>query len=428
MTYCLHNVTGGVEQLIKEKGGGHKWRESCLDPMKSVSEQTEEMRRHRAATWGEDNSNMQNVLMNGYGHDVSHRHSKKRLFNHTLRVRQLKQLEQEWSKDHAITGTEDWHKYTARAALTQYRAAEATGKLHQIERLDLAFARKRGREHEIATDHNYPKDEDEERHTHTYNQKSLAQALFILASKVPEVQPKGKTIAQSWPSAKCQRRNNNAKVSVASEIAICTVNDVDDIRKTHANKLSKGNRHVPSPGPGILRTATPNAVRSSSGLDMSPKLEYFTHSVKPFDGPRQRKGNFWRGSSGYRAETSIWKASQGSENVNTSNNQWPVEKWSWYVNSLQGETHKWDEEEAEERTKGIKEEENEEKGESKQQRQVSRSSTGHPTARAHFDMQCDCNVCADPFWQSSLPNSPIMLDDGSSRRLPLSPVCRVLDN
>jgi hypothetical protein len=318
--YSLSNLEG-IQDWIKDKGGIRQWRESTRDPAKSPSQQQEEHNRYQMATQGGYRRNKQHVLVNDYGHDVSYRHCKKRLINLLPQFRKLKKVEEEWAQGMTNVGAEGWCEYSAHAALEQYRARKTAGMLRPVEDLDMAFARKRGREHEIATNTNYPEDKDEnDQYTHAYNQKSLAQALFLSDYKVA-ANPDVTTVAvqpEQHP-LKRQRRNSNAKVSFAGKGEVCLVRDIDDIRKLHAARPKIVTHYTPSFGPGILRTAKPDVgAHLNSAVATIPQLPYYHVSLRPVDLPRRQQARYLRSHAAYKPETCEHKASEGHIIVDTS--------------------------------------------------------------------------------------------------------------
>ncbi|KAH7086280.1 hypothetical protein FB567DRAFT_603195 [Paraphoma chrysanthemicola] len=350
MVYTLRNLTGLVQAAILDKGGMRQWRESCRDPIKSLDEQQEEVKLHQMATQGSQKRQKKDCMTNEFGHDMSHRHSKKRLHNLLPHFQELMKIEQEWAKGKAATSTEDWYIYSARVAMKEYRSATSEGLLCGIEGIDMGYARRRGREHEIATDPDYPDDNDGDFYVQTYNQKSLAQALFAAKSWVPKITDY--TSFDAWLEQlppKRPRRDSNAKVSFASETEVCIMRDVDDIRKMQATKPKIIAHHKPSAAPGILRNAAPNNnIALHSNMDTKPRLPFSYSPITPEDRPYRPRPRYRRvDKKHYKPETCEHRASEGSVIVNTSGTALKsLDKWDLYVEMLHKEAEEMDDWEA----------------------------------------------------------------------------------
>jgi hypothetical protein len=350
MLYSLSNLAG-IQDWIKDKGGIRQWRESSRDPAKSPSEQQEELHRHQMATQGGHRRNKQHVLVNHYGHDVSYRHSKKRLINLLPQFRELKKVDEEWASGMKFVGAEGWCEYTAHAALEQYRARKTAGMLRQVDDLDMAFARKRGREHEVATNTNYPEDKDENnKYTHAYSQRSLAQALFLSDYKVA-ANPNVTTVTAQMEEhpLKRQRRKRNARVSFAGKGEVCFVRNIDDISKLHAARPKIITHYTPPHSPGILRTAKPDVgAHLHSAVVTTPQLPYHHVSLRPVDLPCRHKALYLRSHAAYMPETCKHKASEGLIIVDTSGSKYRfLHDWIAHIEDLQDGANEIDDQEPE---------------------------------------------------------------------------------
>ncbi|KAH7079972.1 hypothetical protein BKA63DRAFT_550672 [Paraphoma chrysanthemicola] len=214
----------------------------------------------------------------------------------------------------------------------------------------MGYARMRGRDHEIATDPDYPDDNDGELWIHAYNQKSLAQALFVSKSRVPKITDFTSFLA--WLDQlppKRPRRDSNAKVSFASETEVCILRDVDDIRKMQGTKPKITAHHKPSTVLGILRNAAlNNGIASQSHIDMKPRLPFSYSPITPEDRPDRPRPHYRRvAKKFYKPETCVHRASERSVIVNTSGMALrSLAEWDLYVEMLHKEAEEMDDWEA----------------------------------------------------------------------------------
>ncbi|KAH8728331.1 hypothetical protein GQ44DRAFT_824166 [Phaeosphaeriaceae sp. PMI808] len=309
-----------ITSYIGNSGGVSKWLENCKDPAKHPETAEWETSQWLRNTRGGCRKNRQNVLRNKEGHDGSYRHCKKRLANLLLDLKTLAAKEAAWIEraDYPEDVLERYDTYSAKAALEKYKETEADGLFTYLENLDTAHSRKRGREHEIATFPDYPEDRDDQKITHTYNQKTLSQAIFIMDSSVPGIEYD--EIPDANPP-KRKRRCVEAKVSFHRDIKICLERDVDvlsqqAIASMSSTDVSKGKAVVP--GRSILRTAlTSNSsvlAETTSNVYMEPKRPYYTHPVKSLDVYHRPKKRAQR----KHPSSIVWPASEGSEIIDTT--------------------------------------------------------------------------------------------------------------
>jgi hypothetical protein len=284
---------------IMKHSGVHPWLESCIDALESGQSQMSPYAEWEASTRG----------CSGDGKYASHRHCKQRLHTLLPKLELLAEKERIWDEDIAagISGNEKkmdtnlakHREHTVMQALEIYKAEAAVESFTSVERTSAIFMHERGRELAIATDPNYPVDNDASTHTHKLNRKTPAQTKFVYDSHMPPATGGGAPYESIDAPSKRKLRRHGLKVSFDDQVKVCADSDIDVLRKyaTTAATLQ----------------SDPCAVKSD--LYTEPRLAYFTRKIRPEDAPARRDDEFTRKKQSYVPGT--WAPSEGTITINT---------------------------------------------------------------------------------------------------------------
>lgn len=241
---------------------------------------------------------------------TSLRHCKKRLANEPLGIEQLTEQEERW--DMMFSETSFNYEFSVCINLGRYGREFSDGKYTISEDDSRKFMHYRGRKQQIATDSDYPAEQDESKETVKIFVQTQAQERFTQKSKLPSVEEINAQAQRIASRLKRNRRSYGARVSFHPEVQVFDVRDVDVIRKTPRDS-EKASHKLWLPNCGILRTTSTYSFHAGITY-MTPKGP---HDVLPVtDDPSRHKYTYKR-IHPTKYQAGRWAPSLGSESVST---------------------------------------------------------------------------------------------------------------
>jgi hypothetical protein len=344
----LHNID---EHIKKHRGSVTSWQELTNDPSLPFERRVREGRCWHELVRGGDARHEIDVIP-GH-HDSSHRYAKIRLKNLVQEIRRLRKQEIAWEDAHdsSVEGLpeEEMRLIRGRSASVALRFYGARRRhdpekpnvltVQHVEEECAKSARKRSRDWEVSTDAYYPKDDWKGEMPQGRWKMTPEQQTVIEWSNVPHIEAAERIAeAKRTKAPPRKKRRTEARVSFDPQVYLCSEADVDKLRieDRHAslNVLES-----------VEQDSRPNMAPSTKAPTVfAPKRPYTTEALN--EGPYDKAGRFIRHRHDFWARK--WKAPKGMETVDTSGCSFKQDfkKWDEYVQSLQNEAKKMDEQDA----------------------------------------------------------------------------------
>ncbi|KAF1835688.1 hypothetical protein BDW02DRAFT_629358 [Decorospora gaudefroyi] len=316
-----------TQDIILEYGGIQRWRQS-------IEHSNGSLRDWNIHVMGGFNRK-QPVYRDNNGDDISYRHKKRMLHTTVRELETLSEAERVWEerqpeKDQnaAVEQIRLNKEWSATNALQMYKQYVEDGVIDRLEEDCKAFARKRGRDWQVAALPDYPGPEVTTRKERKsgWTCPTAEQRAFIKKAPIPFPKP---TDVPDLPP-KRERRRKGPRVSFNDEVYVRTDADIDSLRLS-ATSLSEE----------FLESASATLGSSTTGLSVHP-MPSRPHIVIPLstrDGqPRDPgQGHSKRNFRGYKPEFGKWAVPDGKELVDTSGRRKQYDEYRLEMDMLHAE-------------------------------------------------------------------------------------------